>query len=439
MGSGYAPYSEPPIEPFRMRASIAAIGIAPIRAVARRLNDIQSTTALTLTPMGNFAQVSDREMLLSPGRPAFWEAYPEMTFPKHQGFNKELSHESTAAPIPNWMKIDSGCWTPPVRFARINDAILWLFDGVAMTRSGKLINESAFTLLEKSSDLTAMPGTKRRRQRTVFDQRSLQDVEVIDEPVLVPANGWSRAFGHWIYDTLTAIGTFIEPIRSGRLRVVMPEATPWQRSWLALLGVPENAIIEGGYGYVKARHAIIPSTLSIQNVRYPGPHTVELIDALRSRAQSPGPVSPYLYLSRLGRGEASHRTMVNEAHLVAALERIGYVAVAPEALKPAEQVALFAQARVILGPVGSAFALSGLAAPGASIVEILPPPAAHSWIYRSSANFDHLYGCIMAEVIEDSQRDLDSGGIKRADWFYSYQVDHDAVISIAKHAIELSR
>ena len=45
----------------------------------------------------------------------------------------------------------------------------------------------------------------------------------------------------------------------------------------------------------------------------------------------------------------------------------------------------------------------------------------------------------MAEVIEDSQRDLDRDGIQRPDWFYSYQVDHDAVINIAQHAIELSR
>jgi capsular polysaccharide biosynthesis protein len=336
----------------------------------------------------------------------------------------------------------------------MNDAILWLFDGVAMTTSGKVINESAYTLLERGADdprvvtqergrrcpdLTSMTGTKLKRGKIVFDRRELLGMEIIDEPVLMPANGWNRAFGHWIYDTLTAIVSFIEPIRSGRLRVVVPETTAWQRSWLDLLGVPEKAIIEGGYGFVKARHAIIPSTLSIQNVQYPGPHTVELIDELRQLGQSHGPTCPYLYLSRLGRGEASHRTLVDEENLVAALERIGYVAVAPEALTPAEQVALFAQARVILGPVGSAFALSGLAGPGASIVEILPPPAAHSWIYRSSANFNHLYGCIMAEVIEDSQRDLDSGGIKRADWFYSYQVDHDAVIRIAKHAIELSR
>ena len=389
--------------------------------------------------MGDFAQVSDSELLFRPGNPAFWEAYPEMNFPRHKGFSQDLSHETIAAPVPNWMTIDSGCWTPPVRFARINDAILWLFDGIAMTTSGKVINESAFTLLERSPDLTAMTGTQRRRLRTVFDRRTLQDAKVIDDPVLLPTNGWNRAFGHWIYDTLTAIHTFIEPIRSGRLRVVMPETTAWQRSWLDQLGVPEKAIIEAGYGYVKARHAIVPSSLSIQNVRYPGPHTVALIDGLRQLGQSHGPACPYLYLSRLGRGEASHRTLMNEENLVAALERIGYVAVAPEALTPAEQVALFAQARVILGPVGSAFALSGLAGPGSSVVEILPPPAAHSWIYRSSANFEHLYGCIMAEVIEDSQRDLDSGGIKRADWFYSYQVDHDAVISIAKHAIELSR
>jgi hypothetical protein len=448
-----------------MRAGITATCMAPVRALARSFEDLRHTTALTLTRMDNFAQVGDSEFLLRPGGPAYWEAYPEMRYSMHKGFKKELSHESEFAQMPTWMKIESGWLSPPepswqlnpspaVRFARMNDAILWLFDGVAMTGSGHVLNESAYTLLERGADdprvvtqgrgrrcpdLTSMTGTKLKRGKIVFDRRTLLGVEIIDEPVLMPANGWNRAFGHWIYDTLTAIVSFIEPIRSGRLRVVMPETTAWQRSWLDLLGVPEKAIIEGGYGFVKAQHAIIPSTLSIQNVQYPGLHTVELINALRPHAQSPGLASPYLYLSRLGRGEASHRTLVNEEKLVAALERIGYVAVAPEALTPAEQVGLFAQARVILGPVGSAFALSGLAAPGSSIVEILPPPAAHSWIYRSSANFEHLYGCIMAEVIEDSQRDLDRDGIQRPDWFYSYQVDHDAVINIAQHAIELSR
>jgi len=350
-----------------------------------------------------------------------------MNFPRHKGFSQELSHETTAAPVPNWLTIDTGCWTPPVRFARINDAILWLFDGIAMTTSGKVINESAFTLLERSSDLTAMTGTQRRRLRRVFDRRTLQDAEVIDDPVLIPTNGWNRAFGHWIYDTLTAINTFIEPIRSGRQRVEMPEATAWQRSWLDLLGVTEKAIIEAGYEYVKARHAIVPSSLSIQNVRYAGPHSVALIDGHRPLGQCHGPACPYLYLSRLGRGEASHRTLSSNT-LIEHGEREE-----PRGRTGADRLCrrngggadtggagrTLCPSRVILGPVGSALALRGLAAPGTSIVTMLPPPAAHSWINRSLANLDHLYGCIMAEVIEDSQRDLKRGCMKRAGWFYN--------------------
>jgi capsular polysaccharide biosynthesis protein len=421
-----------------MRAGISAACKAPIKALARRLDDYRFSTALTLTPMGTFAQVSDSEMLLSPGKPAFWEAYPEMTFPKHHGFLQELSHESADAPIPNWMTIDSGAWAPPVRFARVNDAVLWLYEGVAMTAGGKILSESTFTLQERSLDLTALPGTQKGRTHIRLDRRNLQTVEWVDGPVLMPANGWNRAFGHWIYDTLTAVKTFIEPIQSGNLKLIFSELTSWQRTWLQLLGVSDDAIIEAGYGYVRAKHAIVPSTLAIQNVRYPGPHTVELINFLRALPQPSVSVSPYLYLSRLDRGQSSHRTLEHEDQIIAALTRLGFACVAPESLTPSEQIALFAKARVILGPVGSAFALSGLAAAGASIVEILPPPAAHSWIFRSSANFQHLYGCIMAEVIPESQRDLVDSTATRADWFYSYRAAPEIVAQIAERATKLS-
>lgn len=429
-----------------MPVVISAKYMAPFRALARRLAKVLLTLTpmgkyaqpLTLTPMGKYAQVSDSEMLFRRGNSSFWEAHPETTFPGHPGFSKELSHGTPAAPIPEWMMNDSGWTAPPVRFVRMNDAILWLFEGIAMTASGDVIADSAVTLREFCPDLTVMPGMRLRNQRTVFDRRTLRNIEVIDGPVLMPANGWNRAFGHWIYDTLAAICTFIEPIRSGRLRLVMSELTSWQRSWLNFLGVPEAAVIEGGFGYVRARHAIIPSTLSIQNVRYPGPHIVELIEFLRSLPQDCAPATPYLYLSRLGRGDSSHRTLENEDRIISSLGRLGFVSVAPETFTPAEQIALFAQARVILGPVGSAFALSGLASPGATIVEILPPPAAHSWMYRSSAILNQRYGCIMAEVIPDSRRDGKEHGITRPGWFYSYQADHDVVLRVAERAMHLS-
>lgn len=389
--------------------------------------------------MDTFAQLGEPELLLKPGDHAFWEAYPEMTFPKHRGFLQDLSYGSAEAPIPYWMSVDSGASAPPVRFARIKDAVLWLFEGVAITSSGQVLDESTFTLLERSGDMSALTGTTKGWRGKILDRRVLREAKWIESPVLMPANGWNRAFGHWIYDTMPSIKTFLAPIRCGELKVVFSELTAWQRRWLALIGVPSDAIIELGFGYVRARHAIVPSVLSIQNVRYPGPHTVELIEYLRSFPLPSAPTSPpYLYLSRRSLGQSSHRILTTEEQIIAALALLGFEVVAPETLSPLEQIALFAKARVILGPVGSAFALSGLAAPGASIVEILPPPAAHSWIYRSSANFEHLYGCIMAPVIPESQRDQDDHNAKRPNWFYSYQSDPEIVAEIAHRAIQLS-
>jgi capsular polysaccharide biosynthesis protein len=129
---------------------------------------------------------------------------------------------------------------------------------------------------------------------------------------------------------------------------------------------------------------------------------------------------------------------VNEREISEALMKLGFLSIAPETLTATEQITLFAQARVIIGPVGSAFALSGLAGQRASIVEILPPPAAHSWMYRSSANFQQLYGCLMAEVLQDSCRDMKNKQISRPAWFYSYVADLEAVIRVARRAIELS-
>jgi capsular polysaccharide biosynthesis protein len=421
---------------------LRARSIARLQAFESRFDALRSFVPLSLTSMGQLPMVTDPENLLQRGATEFWEAYPPSTLPKHAGFRIELCHQMPAAPIPEWMLNDSGCSTPPVRFAGMDDAILWLFDGVALGENGDVIAESTFTLQERSQDLRAMSGTRKRGNQSLFRLRTVRNAPVIETPVLLAANGWYRAFGHWIYDTLTAVRTFIEPIRSGHLKVIFSEVTPWQRAWLTLLGVPEDAILEGGYGFVRARRAIIPSSLSIQNVRHPGMHTVALINFLRENClkgeAKQNSFSPFLYLSRARQGAASHRTLVNEREISEALMKLGFLSIAPETLTATEQITLFAQARVIIGPVGSAFALSGLAGQRASIVEILPPPAAHSWMYRSSANFQQLYGCLMAEVLQDSCRDMKNKQISRPAWFYSYVADLEAVIRVARRAIELS-
>lgn len=389
---------------------------------------------MTRASMDDAPRVADQASLLDGPGGAVWEAHAAEAFPGHPCFPEDLRHATPTAQVPAWMIDGSGWIAPAVRFMRVHDAAIWLHEGAVMNGPGHLVAESAVTLAEARPDLTVFPGAQSKDGRAVFDPAVLRGAAAIEAPVLVAAHGWTRSFGHWLFDTLSSVVTFMAPIRAGRLRLLMPELADWQRRWLAAIGVPADAIIERGFGLVVARDAIVASTLSIQNVRWPGAHVATLVALLRTLVPPPPAEPPrLLYLSR--RGALSHRTLDGEEELAAALAGLGFASVAPEALAPAEQLRLFASAQVMIGPVGSAFALCGLAPRGAAAVEILPPPAAHSWIHRTTAICGQRYGCVMADVLAGSARDGEIFGRVRPGWFYRYRADRDAVLRVAERAL----
>ena len=413
--------------------------VAPLRTLSRQIHAIKNDKVLRPIGMKHYRHVQSLEALLRTSGTATWDQYPAMRMPRHEGFRRELCHETATSSIPRWMLEDSGASVPPVSFASIDAAILWPFEGVAMMRSGKVVAESAFTLQERSPDLLAMPGTHVVSGKTHVDLRKVVVTAHIDDPVLLSGNGWNQAFGHWIYDTMTSLYTCRDALQTGKLKAVFASLKPWQKEWLQLLDIPDDAIIEVKEGHITAEKAIVASSLSVQNVHYPSLQTVDLLTFLRSLARSEEGNNPYIYLSRASLGKSSHRTLVNEQAIIDALADIGVQAIVPESMSAMEQVNVFAQARVIIGPVGSAFALSGLAAEGACVIEILPSQGAHTWMFRSSANVNHWYGCIMADTVPDSEIDLDAEGVKRAGWYYSYTADPDILRIIAKRAIEISK
>ena len=71
-----------------------------------------------------------------------------------------------------------------------------------------------------------------------------------------------------------------------------------------------------------------------------------------------------------------HRRVKNEAELVAALEPLGFEAVDPGVLAPAEQVRAFAEAEYIVGPHGARLTNLAFAAPGAAVIELF----AHDYV-----------------------------------------------------------
>ena len=110
-----------------------------------------------------------------------------------------------------------------------------------------------------------------------------------------------------------------------------------------------------------------------------------------------------LYVSRLGQARrgSSSRHMVNEAEVDAAMSRLGFEVIEPEALAPAEQIAAFASADMVVGPSGSALFNVVFCRPGTKVLDIESEP---DWIYAHAgllASCQARYGLFVGKVDAD--------------------------------------
>lgn len=103
--------------------------------------------------------------------------------------------------------------------------------------------------------------------------------------------------------------------------------------------------------------------------------------------------SRHIYLSRAG---VKKRHILNEDAVLAALAPWDFEVVAPETMSHRDQVAMFGEAALIVGPSGAAFTNLVFATPGAKVVEICAPDIqeAHfvAGALQAGLAFRHVFG-----------------------------------------------
>jgi capsular polysaccharide biosynthesis protein len=104
------------------------------------------------------------------------------------------------------------------------------------------------------------------------------------------------------------------------------------------------------------------------------PSEREIFDEIvaRTLAHRHDPTPERIFVSRLNRSRANptYRALINEEALIAGLEADGFVAVEPESLSFSAQIALFAQARYIVGLGGAGLFNAAFCRPGATITTL---------------------------------------------------------------------
>lgn len=198
-------------------------------------------------------------------------------------------------------------------------------------------------------------------------------------------------FHHWMIDLLPRLGLVQ---RAGfRLtdfdHVIINHAhRRYQTEALARLGVPMDRVITADAAlFLRAEHLVVPA-LKQNHQSLPAADVAFLREALLEQAPALSATPRRLFLSR---ADASYRRLRHEAELHDWLRAHDFAIVRPGELTLAGQARLFAEAEVIAGPAGAAFANLVFARPGTQVIEIVPPQwiAAFHWMISARCGLRH--------------------------------------------------
>jgi capsular polysaccharide biosynthesis protein len=204
-------------------------------------------------------------------------------------------------------------------------------------------------------------------RHSVFRETVLPRIEKTEETVAALAHIGGKGYFHWMFTVLPRYHLIAKSgVRVDRF-VVNALRAPYQTETLRMLGIPEGAIEEASPElHLQARRVVIPSL--------PGNVTEWACRFLRkSLPPKQGGSRASAERVYITRRKADWRKVRNESDLLDELARFGFRAVELEALAVDEQIRLFSDAKILIGPHGAGFANLAFCRRGARVVELFAP------------------------------------------------------------------
>ncbi|MFA5910144.1 MAG: glycosyltransferase family 61 protein [Vicinamibacterales bacterium] len=220
---------------------------------------------------------------------------------------------------------------------------------------------------------------------------------------------FAHGYFHWLCDVLPRFHRVLELLPAGTRFLVPWAMEPWQWDALAAVGVDRARCVQfsPGRGWVFDELYYAPPAAMT------GDHDPEAIAWVRQAVLAAVGVDPAptagekLYVTRR---LAGRRRITNEAELWGGLEAAGFRMVEAERLSFADQVRLFARARVVVGPHGGGLTNIAWCRPGTRVAEIFSPASAGSRCFWTlSAALGHDYAALIGQDAKGllSRSDID--------------------------------
>jgi capsular polysaccharide biosynthesis protein len=284
--------------------------------------------------------------------------------------------QKAGLPVPGWWNDDPILPGRGVELYRLSDAYYFPSTGAIVSSGGDAMEAAVEEMrsgvpessLSRLAHTTVSGGTAYFRRPWYLPRKQ--------SAIVTMPWGATFNYGHFVLDCLTGvIATSGVPELRGH-PYVFPALTAWQRRHLALVGITEPQVLRRKVYRVAQ---VFYTSCMAHNLATPNVHFRALRELQLSNAKPgvPAGVGERIYVSRR---RASQRSFIDEPQLEARLVALGFSVIEPEAFSVDEQIRIFHQARVVVGPTGAAFANVLYCQPGSVVVEIVPTPMAGQWV-----------------------------------------------------------
>lgn len=221
--------------------------------------------------------------------------------------------------------------------------------------------------------------------------------------ILTGRKSTTPAYGHWLVEILPRIrGIKNYQGQTGRNPriLVNPNITDWQIETLKFVGVDTSNLTRWQGGRASVDRYVLPMwaksepcTSNIDWVR-------EQIEASVDYEKHLDQFSSRIYLSR---ENMDRRQVINRKELVDAISEYGFESYSPESMTFAEQVALFKEADIIIGPTGGSFT-NIIFSTNVDVIELFQPDDFITWQLELSQVLDHEYHALFGDSIDQNPK-----------------------------------
>lgn len=292
--------------------------------------------------------------------------------------------------------------SPSPFVAVLKDGCVWGKNAFVFSREHKQIQDVSFEF--------RIENFKKIKKHFVFKKWKSHPPQYFPGNVAVLTFCSAQNYFHWMFDILPRIDLLRQSnIQIDRYIINRKSHLPFQDETLVTLGIPNEKIIETNNKFqLQAKKLIVPSLVNhyiIKPHTYVRPYAIpkwvcdflrkELLLKTKSDFKEQ---NEYIYISR---ENAWVRKILNEEEIMNFLAVFGFKLINLELMTVAQQIQLFASAKVIVAPHGAGLANLVFCRPATKVIEIFSHKymPAYYWMISNHVHLDYYY---MVNEVEDS-------------------------------------